>query len=74
MLTEKKSLEKIFDGYSKASKRGVKIIPLRQFKWMMRDLSVIPHITTEYKCAQLFKFLDSSKQTTKEYPEEILTF
>ena len=58
MMTERKALERIFDGYTKASKRGVKIVPLRQFKWMLRDLSVIPHITTEYKCAQLFKYLD----------------
>ena len=73
-MTNKKLLQKIFDGYTKASKRGVKIIPLRQFKWMMRDLSIIPHITTEYKCGQLFKYLDSSKIIDKQYPEEILTF
>jgi len=24
----------------------------------MRDLQIIPHITTEYKCGQLFKFID----------------
>lgn len=41
---------------------------------MMRDLKIIPHITTEYKCAQIFKYLDNSKQTAKDYPEEILTF
>jgi hypothetical protein len=73
MLKEVKALEKIFNGYTKASKRGIKIIPLRQFKWMLRDLSIIPHITTEYKCGQLYKFLDSSKSMSKEYPEEILT-
>jgi hypothetical protein len=29
MMAEKKALAKIFEGYTKASKRGVKIIPLR---------------------------------------------
>lgn len=29
MMLDKKNLEKIFSGYTKASKRGVKIIPLR---------------------------------------------
>jgi hypothetical protein len=41
---------------------------------MLRDLKIIPHITTEYKCAQIFKYLDNSKDTKKDYPEEILTF
>lgn len=41
---------------------------------MLRDLSIIPHITTEYKCAQLFKYLDTAKAAGKRYPEEILTF
>lgn len=49
------------------------MIALRQFKWMLRDLYIIPHITTEYKCGQLFKYLDSSKDTSLSYPEEILT-
>ena len=72
---ERKMIEGIFNGYTKASKRGVKIVPLRQFKWMMRDLSMIPHITTEYKCAQLYKYLDQSKPASiaTAYPEEILT-
>lgn len=47
----KKMLERIFKSYSKSSKRGVGIIPLRTFKMSMRDLGVIPHIATEYKCA-----------------------
>eukprot|EP00347_Sterkiella_histriomuscorum_P024044 403332499 len=67
------TLQKIFDQYTKASKRGVKILPLRQFKWMLRDLAIIPHITTEYKCGQLFKFLDSCKLCDQKHPEEILT-
>ena len=70
---ERRLFERVFDGYAKASKRGVKIMPLRQFKWMMRDLAMIPHITTEYKCAQLYKFLDTSKCANQDYPEEILT-
>lgn len=40
----------------------------------MRDLQIIPHITTEYKCSQLFKFLDSSKKQAQAYPEEVCTF
>jgi hypothetical protein len=73
MAKGKQTFEKIFNSYSKASKRGVKIIVLRSFKMMLRDLQIIPHISTEYKCTQIFKYLESSKETLKEYPEEILT-
>ena len=73
MRRHSKTLEKIFKSYSSASKRGVKIIVLKQFKLMLRDLKVIPHIISEYKSGQVFKYLDSSKITQKDYPEEILT-
>ena len=46
-----KLFQRIFIGYALASKRGVKLIPLRQFKMAMRDLGIIPNISTEYKCA-----------------------
>ena len=45
----KKFYEKVFNGYSKMSKRNVKIMPLRMYKIAMRDLGLIPHLTTEYK-------------------------
>lgn len=38
MINDIKSLEKVFNSYAKASKRGVKIIVLRSFKMMLRDL------------------------------------
>jgi hypothetical protein len=74
MNKHKKSLEKIFNAYAKGSKRGVKIIILSTFKIMLRDLEIIPHIISEYKCTQLYKYLDSSRTSIKDYPEEIVTF
>ncbi|CDW85455.1 UNKNOWN [Stylonychia lemnae] len=44
-----------------------------QFKQMMRDLQIIPHITTEYKCGQLFKYLDQQRNSSKGLAEEIMS-
>ena len=55
-------LHRIFNSYAKASKRGLKLMPLTQYKMCMRDLGIIPHIASEYKCTLLFKYFDLSKK------------
>lgn len=38
----------------------------------MRDLGIIPHIATEYKCSQIFKFFVLCKKNQKDLPEEVM--
>lgn len=39
----------------------------------MRDLGIIPHIATEYKCNLIFKYFDLIKKQARDLSDEAMT-
>ena len=54
LIRYKKSLEATFNAYSTPARRGYKNIQPRDFKKMLRDMQIIPMLTSEMKSGKVY--------------------
>ena len=48
-------------------------MPLRLYIMCLRDLNIIPHLTTEYKAKQVFMYFEMLKESPKHTGEIVIT-